>query len=230
MGRRIRALAALLSAACSTPSLPHPDQTDEALVEGRVLDLPVDGDFPRLGLQWTYRVEHSGWPEDAELPPRIAYRLTSRHDMGHPWAGWWCYGAGRGMEKTGATMEPDDVYWHPPRIFAFAALEWAPWPVATPGSATLKRSTLVLGEGWTGREGERIEKISHDIGPRPVDTPAGRFEAVWHVEGKSPGWTGRFWWLERGGFVKMQFLADDGRKLELSLEAQRQVDARPGRR
>ncbi|MHC4136659.1 MAG: hypothetical protein ACYTDU_02570 [Planctomycetota bacterium] len=220
---RLFQVALLLAASCASIRLPDPPQTDEALAEGRVLTLPVEDPFPRLGIQWTYQVSHVGFGKDADFPPRIAYRLTARRDMGHPWAGWWMYGSDRGMAYTGATIEPHDVFFHPPRAFGFSVLQWAPWPIATPGEPGRKDAELTFGEGWGKREGERVRKTHVDIGPRSVDVPAGRFAGAWYVEASSPGWSGRFWWADRVGFLRMVFANDDGRRIRLDLLAVRQI-------
>src|SRR5207244_6687895 len=112
--------------------LPNPAQTDEALEEGRVLPLPITGEWPRLGIQWSYEVHASGFPPSEHFPPRIAYRLTARDDMGHPWSGFWMYGKGRGMATTGATSRDNYVFFHPPRLDEFAFLEYAPFPEGPP--------------------------------------------------------------------------------------------------
>jgi hypothetical protein len=216
-------LVALAAAACAS-SLPTPAQTDEALDEGEILPLPIAGAFPRLGLQWTYRVELRGFGNDANFPPRIAYRLTDRNAMGHPWAGWWMYGPGRGMDKTGATIEPGNVFFHPPRIHGFSVLQWAPWPAAKPGKPGRTGATLVLGEGWGTSEGETVKKERLDIGPRRVEVPAGAFAEAWYVEGTAPGWSGCFWWVERVGWARMEFAAEDGRRIVLDLLAVRAAD------
>ena len=64
-------LLAGLAAACGATPLPDPAQTDEALVEGRVLPLPIEGSWPRLGLQWTYEVVATGVTLEAHDPDAI---------------------------------------------------------------------------------------------------------------------------------------------------------------
>lgn len=121
------------------------------------------------------------------------------------------------MAFTGATIEPRDVYFHPPRRLGFRVLQWAPWPAASPGLKGTTHSELVLGEGWGEREGQRISKILRDIGVVSIKVPAGGFADAWYVEGTSPNWSGRFWWVPRVGFVRMIFKANDGRRIELVL-------------
>ena len=215
---------------CAPRALPDPAQTDEALDEGSVLAVPVAGAWPRLGLQWTYEVAADGFPADAEFPARIAYRLTTTNEQGHPWCGWWMYGTGRGMEFTGATIEDDDVFFHPPRIFGFSDLEYAPFPEARPGRKETVTGELKLGEGYDDA-GKKVAIVHRNVGESPVVVPAGTFDHAWLVEGETkpfagnPGWTSRMWWQDRVGWIRMEWVRGDGRRIELHLAAVRQVDA-----
>lgn len=226
-------LAAVLVAACSgSRGLPDPTVTDEGFTEGRVLELPVEGEFPRLGIQWNYDVDHGGFPKEEYVPARTAYRLTKRDAMGHPWSGWWIYGTPpEGVtlraEQTGATIEEDDVFFHPPREYAFVATEWAPWPIARPGEPGKRATQLTLGEGWGENEGQVIEKVYEEKGGQRFEVGGRVYDDCWLVEGSSKGWKGRFWWVARVGWIRMEFVADDGRKQELSLREVRLISA-PG--
>jgi hypothetical protein len=216
-------------AGCGKEGLPNPAQTDEALVEGRVLALPVEGAWPRLGIQWTYRVTASGFPAGEKFPPRIAYRLTTTDDMGHPWSGWWMYGKGRGMATTGAKIRDDYVFFHPPRLDEFGQLEYAPWPTADVGRPGMTKETLTLGKGYGSAEGKTVETTRRDLDWEKATVPAGSFERAWHVDGstaafqKGPSWKGDFWWVPRVGWTTMRWEGGDGRRLELTLEAVRDV-------
>jgi len=213
--------------------LPRPAATDAALDEGRVLSLPVAGDWPRLGVQWTYEVSASGFPPNERFPSRIGYRLTATDAMGHPWSGWWMYGTGRGMDETGATIRDDHVFFHPPRLDEFAQLQFAPWPIAEPGTPQVVRETLTLGKGYGDDEGKTHETVRRDVGRKPVTTPAGTFDDAWYVEGEAPSfgrgpsWKGRFWWATRVGWVAMEWDGGDGRRLALRLTAVRDVRGKP---
>jgi hypothetical protein len=222
------ALFAALAAWGEPERLPDPRPTDEALVEGRVLTLPVEGAWPRLGIQWTYQVTASGFPAGASFPPRIAYRLTTTEDMGHPWTGWWLYGKSPFTETTGATIRDDDVYFHPPRVGDFRQLEYTPWPQGTPGRARTWNRTLTLGTGWKA-EGKEIVSVQRDLGWEKATAPAGAFDRAWHVDGTTPpfedgpSWKADFWWVPRVGWVLLRWEGSDGRRLELRLEAVRDV-------
>jgi hypothetical protein len=216
--------------ACSSREVQDPEATDEALSEGTLLSIPVGDPFPRLGLQWTYEASIQGFGSDCSCPPRVAYRLTAREEAGHPWAGWWIKGKGRPMEFVGSTISKDQVFFHPPRFFPFQGevsltyLQLAPWPVAHPGKTGKTTTRLVMDPNWRAITGEKeVQKEYVDVGPRPVEVPAGRFETAWYVEGSSPGWTGRFWWVDRVGWARMVFAADDGRTVELKLTDVRSV-------
>lgn len=215
---------------CAQPTLPDPAQTDAALDEGSVLPVPIEGAWPRLGLQWTYEVTALGFPPgDHEFPARIAYRLTTTNAEGHPWCGWWMYGSGRGMEFTGATIEDHDVFFHPPRIFGFSDLEYAPFPEASPGRKGTLKGELTLGEGYD-EAGSKVAAVHRNVGESPVEAPVGRFERAWLVEANTdafnamPGWTARLWWQDRVGWIRMEWERGDGRRIELRLAAVRQVD------
>jgi hypothetical protein len=230
----VRALA-LLAAPCLLASCARqahaPTATDAAFAEGTVVALPVSGQFPRLGLQWTYEVAWTGdWKE--HVPRRAAYRLTERDGMGHPWVGWWIYGTPPDSvelvtEQTGATIEDDNVFFHPPRTYAFRAVEWAPWPIAS-RSAGRRQSTLTLGEGWGEHQGQRVVKTYQEVGGHAVTVPAGAFAGAWLVKGESAGWRGEFCWVDRVGWASMSFVADDGRRVDLRLLDVRQVVASDG--
>lgn len=227
--RPLAVALALTAAACSAPPYPDPRQTDEALEAGAILPLPVTGDWPRLGLQWTYRVVAEGFSAAEEFPPRIAYRLTAQDEMGHPWSGWWMYGADRAMEFTGATIEVDDVFFHPPRELGFSQLQFAPFPEAVPGHPSVKEGVLTLGEGHGEREGQSVFTTHTNVGRASVAAPAGKFDDAWRVEANSkpvegsPGWTARFWWVPRVGWVRLEWARGDGARLEMLLTGVRQV-------
>jgi hypothetical protein len=197
---------------------------DWELMDGTILSLPVLGDFPRIGLQWTYALRAEGYASDTPLPARVAFRVTDRDQLGHPWAGWWLYERTPVGEQTGFTIRPREVFFHPPRCLVMRELQFAPWPIARPGRPGERRHTLAIGEGWGTDAGRTIEKRMRDIGRQAVEVPAGRFAEAWFVEGESPDWTGQFWWVERVGFVRMVFRNQDGRSIELALLDVRQVD------
>jgi hypothetical protein len=206
----------LLIVACNGSARPVSPRADPALAHGEPVPLPVPGEFPRLGLRWTYRVVAEQLGDG--IPRRIAYQLTGRNAAGHPWVGWWLYQDESEMEWTGATIEPDSVFFHPPRLGAFRVLEMAPWPIARPGAKSRSMSTLTLGKGWGKDEGRSVQKTMEDVGFRAVSVPAGEFKEAWYVRGWSEGWQAEFHWVDRVGFVRMWFRADDGRGLEMSLE------------
>jgi hypothetical protein len=229
--KRAGVLLAVALVGCGGERLASPAMTDEALEEGRVLSLPITGEWPRLGIQWTYDVLASGFPPAEKFPPRIAYRLTATDDMGHPWSGPWMYGTGRGMDTTGATIRDDYVFFHPPRLDEFGQLEYAPWPTGSPGHEGRSESTLTLGQGYGEAEGKTLTGVERDLGWGAVSAPAGTFERAWRVEGetpsfaKGPAWKGRFWWVPRVGWVAMEWDGSDGRHLEMRLAAVHDVRA-----
>ncbi len=235
MAAYLKALPALVIAAasCGAPQLPAPTDAEAALSEGTLLALPIDDPFPRLGLQWVYDASISRFPA-AVAPPRIAYRLTRADEGEFPWEGWWIKGAGRAMEFTGARIEKDRVFFHPPRLFPFEGdlaltyLQVAPWPVATPGKTGKKTTMLVMDAGWQAVTGlKEVVKVYEDVGRRPIEVPAGKFEDAWYVEGSSPGWKGQFWWVDRVGWARMLFAAEDGRTVDLKLAEVRWVRSAP---
>jgi hypothetical protein len=139
------------------------------------------------------------------------------------------------MEYVGATIRKDHVFFHPPRLFPFQGesavtyLQLAPWPVANPGKPGKTSARLIMDPTWREITGEKeVLKTYEDQGPRPVEVPAGRFESAWYVEGSSPGWTGRFWWVDRVGWARMIFAADDGRMIDLKLADVRWIAPRDG--
>jgi hypothetical protein len=218
---------AILAASCGAPQVPAPSDPEKALAEGSLLTLPVDDPFPRLGLQWVYEASISGF-QGAVAPPRIAYRLATAGEGEFSWEGWWI--TGRAMELTGASIEKDKVFFHPPRLFPFQGdvaltyLQVAPWPVATPGKTGKKTTKLVMDATWEAVTGlKEVVKTYEDVGMRPVEVPAGKFEEAWYVEGSSPGWKGQFWWVDRVGWARMLFAADDGRTVDLKLAEVRWV-------
>jgi hypothetical protein len=218
-------------AACSSREVGYPEATDEALSEGALLALPLGDPFPRIGLQWVYEASISGFGDTYSCPPRVAYRLAVREDAaGHAWAGWWIKGKGLPMEFTGVTIAKSRVFFHPPRLLPFEGdvavtyLQLAPWPIANPGKPGMTTSRLVMDATWREVTGEdEVLKQYEDVGTRAVEVPAGRFEDAWYVEGSSPGWTGRFWWVDRVGWARMAFAADDGRTVDLKLAEVRSV-------
>jgi hypothetical protein len=204
---------------CSCSSgLPEPAFANSVFVEGETLRFPVK-QFPQLGMQWTYTAAYSGFKDVPDPPTRVAYRLTQRDQMEHEWAGWWIFGTWPHHEFTGATIRPDNVYFHPPRSDFFSTLEDAPWPCATPGVESETESTLRVPTGLFGPKRE-VRKVRRDLGwtdVKEMSIPAGRFDKAWYTEGASSGWTGRFYWVERVGFVRMSFAAADGRAIDLRL-------------
>ena len=214
--------AALMPACASRNDAPAAPAPDLELQHGRVLKLPIEGSFPRLGLRWTYVVKVEGG--ELRVPPRLAYQLTGRDAAGHPWAGWWMYQGIEEAEWTGATITPGYVFFHPPRLGVFRQLQWAPWPTAKPDEPGRASIELVFGQGWGEHEGKRIRKMLTNVGYRSVSVPAGEFERAWYVEGTSEGWTGEFFWVERVGFVRMVFAKTGQFRIVLDLEDARLVD------
>ncbi len=109
-------------------------------------------------------------------------------------------------------------------MLALRILEWAPFPVAKPGHTGSEESQLTLGAGWGDYEGTTVPTTRTDVGQRAVEVPLGQFENAWYVEGRTPDWEAKFWWVHRVGFVRMLYSATDGRQLDFELEEIRSVD------
>jgi hypothetical protein len=223
----VLALAGAFLALFALIGLERPFGTKAAASEPVPLNLPIPGEFPRTGLEWTYEVRHAGIPEPAALSATVSYRLGSSDRLGRLWESLYFHGGRLPQEASTERIESDGIIaFHPPRSRGFRMLEWAPFPVARPGHVGTREGSLRLGRGWEPHVGTVIPHTYRDVGYRPVEVPAGRFDRAWYVHGSTPEWEGHFWWVARVGWARMAFLAKDGREIELSLVGV--VDAGPG--
>ena len=137
-------LITLFAAPCrQKPNLPVP-----AALAGIPVDLPVRSEFPCPGMQWTYEVHPAGFPESEDFPVWLVYRFLYSDQKKRLWTNIFYYAGKSEADGTYEQVENGYVFTHPPRSYGFRFLEWAPFPIATPGKAGAKKRKLVLGPGW----------------------------------------------------------------------------------
>jgi len=205
---------------------------DGTIPTGKPMALPASGSFPAQNLIWIYAVTAS--PDTTEwLPEQIALCLESQQEHPYRW-GYWRYGAGRGIASADLSFESDEVWLSEPCL----DLAVAPHPVVN-----LWRTSLVRARQRTataedlrccrlpGDKGSLVyscdamrETTSH--GQCSVAVPAGRFDDAWYSTSRftpesappdSVGWECSAWWVNRVGFVRIQWTGPANRRVLLDL-------------
>jgi hypothetical protein len=173
--------------------------------------------FPRLGQEWIYWVENAGFAEGDRTVSLITYRIESPHPDKKRWLTSITYGELVAITMSREYITEESILFHPPRALAYRSLQWAPFPRAHPNNTGVFHDEFILGPGWAPPAGETIPQTYEEIGFTEVEVPMGRFAQAWLVEGTTPLWNASFWWVERVGFVRMEFNDNNGRTVKLLL-------------
>lgn len=209
----------------------RPTKPADPQFEGKPLSLPVAGEFPRAGLQWTYSVKVLGAKPGERFSPWVVYRFqdaVKRKDgLKKLWACEYYYGGAPSLVNVSfESVLPDFVGFHPPRALSFVMLEWAPFPNVQPGGGDEWSVKLYLGS-WATFNGEAVLASYHQFPGQAVSSALGRFPNAVRVEAATPRWHGTFWWVPRVGWLRWLWQSNDGRTIELQLTQVRQIDQPP---
>jgi len=227
--RRVRGLATVAIVLCLTGCTERAREADaeSAAFQGARIETPVEGVFPRTGLQWRYATRVVGFDSSVDKIEWLAYRLVRSDSKRRHWSSRMFFGGFVPELRDGSyeVISGSEAFLHPPRHGGFWVLEYAPFPQATPGRAGTGDSVLHVPEAWcgVGSLAQDIPLRTENLGFVSIAVPAGYFERGWLVRSESPRWQGEFIWVERVGFVRMAWTSSQGHSLTLELAEVRDV-------